>query len=90
MLFRWDRYVLTYGLYDQLHLFGGLRDLWLRLWERGEEPEAGEAGEPAAEPGEAAPAPAASEAGGGLLLLATVLVLSAAALGLGTSAAAAP
>lgn len=26
--FRWDRYVLTYGLYDQLQVFSGLRDLW--------------------------------------------------------------
>jgi protein-glutamine gamma-glutamyltransferase len=28
MVFRWDRYVLTFGLYDQLRIFGGLRELW--------------------------------------------------------------
>jgi transglutaminase-like putative cysteine protease len=28
LIFRWDRYVLTYGLYDQLQVFSGLRDLW--------------------------------------------------------------
>lgn len=32
--FRWDRYVLTFGLYDQLRIFGGLRDLWNDLWSR--------------------------------------------------------
>ncbi|HLY79087.1 MAG TPA: transglutaminase-like domain-containing protein, partial [Caulobacteraceae bacterium] len=38
--FRWDRYVLTYGFYDQLELFGELRSLWhglLRTFERGRE-----------------------------------------------------
>ena len=28
VVFRWDRYILTFGLYDQLRIFGGLRDLW--------------------------------------------------------------
>ncbi|HEX9942868.1 MAG TPA: transglutaminaseTgpA domain-containing protein [Thermoanaerobaculia bacterium] len=40
LLFRWDRYVLTFGLYDQLRLFGGLREMWDDLWSffrRGEE-----------------------------------------------------
>ncbi|HEV2856500.1 MAG TPA: transglutaminaseTgpA domain-containing protein [Thermoanaerobaculia bacterium] len=32
VLFRWDRYVLTFGLYDQLRIFGGLRDLWNDFW----------------------------------------------------------
>jgi hypothetical protein len=32
VLFRWDRYVLTFGLYDQLRIFGGLRELWNDLW----------------------------------------------------------
>jgi transglutaminase-like putative cysteine protease len=82
LVFRWDRYVLTYGLNDQVNLIGALRGLWLRLWERNEDPAAGEAGEPAAEPREAATAAEASAAGGGLLLLAVLLVLSAAALGL--------
>lgn len=31
LLFRWDRYVLTYGLYDQLRIVSDLRDLWERL-----------------------------------------------------------
>ncbi len=31
LLFRWDRYVLTYGLYDQLRIVSGFRDLWERL-----------------------------------------------------------
>ncbi len=30
--FRWDRYVLTFGLYDQLRIFGSLRDLWSDFW----------------------------------------------------------
>jgi transglutaminase-like putative cysteine protease len=32
VVFRWDRYVLTFGLYDQLRIFGGLRELWNDLW----------------------------------------------------------
>jgi len=32
MLFRWDRYVLTFGIYDQIRIFGGLRDLWQDFW----------------------------------------------------------
>jgi protein-glutamine gamma-glutamyltransferase len=32
MVFRWDRYVLTFGLYDQLRIFGGLRELWHDFW----------------------------------------------------------
>jgi hypothetical protein len=30
--FRWDRYVLTYGIGDQLSLLFGLRSAWLRFW----------------------------------------------------------
>ncbi len=30
--FRWDRYVLTFGLYDQLRIFSSLRELWSDLW----------------------------------------------------------
>ncbi len=29
--FRWDRYVLTYGLYDQMQFFLGLRDGWQKV-----------------------------------------------------------
>jgi transglutaminase-like putative cysteine protease len=32
LIFRWDRYVLTFGLYDQLRIFGSLRELWSDLW----------------------------------------------------------
>jgi protein-glutamine gamma-glutamyltransferase len=32
LLFRWDRYVLTYGLYDQLRIFSSLRELWHDLF----------------------------------------------------------
>ncbi|HKI04526.1 MAG TPA: transglutaminaseTgpA domain-containing protein [Thermoanaerobaculia bacterium] len=41
VLFRWDRYVLTFGLYDQIRIFGGLREMWNDLWslfKRGEKP----------------------------------------------------
>ncbi|HEX9671627.1 MAG TPA: DUF3488 and transglutaminase-like domain-containing protein [Thermoanaerobaculia bacterium] len=31
LLFRWDRYVLTFGLYDQLTIFRTLRSLWLEI-----------------------------------------------------------
>lgn len=30
--FRWDRYVLTYGLGDQMQFFLGLREGWQKLW----------------------------------------------------------
>ncbi|MEO8505173.1 MAG: DUF3488 and transglutaminase-like domain-containing protein [Acidobacteriota bacterium] len=30
--FRWDRYVLTYGFYDQLQAIGRLRQAWNQLW----------------------------------------------------------
>ncbi len=42
VLFRWDRYILTFGLYDQLRIFGGLRELWNDVWsllKRDEKPE---------------------------------------------------
>lgn len=32
VLFRWDRYILTFGLYDQIRIFGGLRELWNDVW----------------------------------------------------------
>lgn len=34
LVFRWDRYVLTYGVGDQLRLYGVVRDWWAGLWER--------------------------------------------------------
>lgn len=33
LLFRWDRYVLTYGFADQVDVFIGLRDAWARFWQ---------------------------------------------------------
>lgn len=30
--FRWDRYVLTYGFYDQLQAISRLRQIWGQLW----------------------------------------------------------
>jgi len=32
LLFRWDRYVLSYDFDDQLSFFGRLREAWDRLW----------------------------------------------------------
>jgi protein-glutamine gamma-glutamyltransferase len=32
VLFRWDRYVLTYGLYDQIRIFSSLRSAWQDFW----------------------------------------------------------
>jgi hypothetical protein len=34
VVFRWDRYVLTFGIYDQLRIFGSLRDMWRDLLNR--------------------------------------------------------
>jgi transglutaminase-like putative cysteine protease len=34
LIFRWDRYVLTFGLNDQLRIFGSLRELWIDFWAR--------------------------------------------------------
>ncbi|MBW8875266.1 MAG: DUF3488 domain-containing protein [Acidobacteria bacterium] len=34
VLFRWDRYVLTFGLGDQIQIFSGLRELWNDFWSR--------------------------------------------------------
>jgi hypothetical protein len=39
LIFRWDRYVLTFGLYDQLRIFGSLRELWTDLWAHFNHPE---------------------------------------------------
>jgi protein-glutamine gamma-glutamyltransferase len=60
LLFRWDRYVLTYGLYDQLRVFGSLRGLWdsfRHLFEAKDRPERAT---PAIVPGAPVVAPAAA------------------------------
>ncbi len=41
LLFRWDRYVLTFGLYDQLTIFRTLRSLWLEIKGLFDRPDAG-------------------------------------------------
>ena len=64
VLFRWDRYVLTYGFADQVGAMLGLRDLWLDLsaWWKGRNggPRIGD--RPAEDPG--APPEVAEEAAG--------------------------
>jgi len=80
MQFRWDRYVLTYGFYDQLQAFARMRGWWFRLqnlWSRPDRPAT------AAVPGaaEEAPAAAATEAPrpGGWVPAAAMAALVAAA-----------
>lgn len=73
MLFRWDRYVLTYGLYDQLRIVGDLRRWWRGLWNLLGQREDGEEQAPpavAAAPEEVPAVPAAppSERGSPLVL----------------------
>jgi transglutaminase-like putative cysteine protease len=88
VVFRWDRYVLTYGFNDQVALFGTLRLMWSRLvglvpvggGESGDEaapapPIAGVA-EPAAEP----PAAISTERAVVMALLALSLLAAAVAL----------
>ncbi|HEX3131379.1 MAG TPA: transglutaminaseTgpA domain-containing protein [Thermoanaerobaculia bacterium] len=50
VVFRWDRYVLTFGLYDQLRIFGGLRQMWNDLWKAFDRKDS-EPAQPSAEPG---------------------------------------
>jgi len=84
MVFRWDRYVLSYDFYDQVGLAGELRAFWERLrraWAGGETPAAG-APEGAAQAAERAGAEAGGEgAPRWLLPAAIVFALLAAALG---------
>ena len=61
VLFRWDRYILTFGLYDQLRIFGGLREMWSDFWSHftsfgqagvaADDPPGVETADPAAPPG---------------------------------------
>src|SRR4029079_11903634 len=45
--FRWDRYVLTFGLYDQIRIVGELHRLWRNFRSLFERPGAGAAAPPA-------------------------------------------
>ncbi len=69
--FRWDRYVLTYGLSDQMQFFLGLREGWRNVWsllskigKKGPRSEDGDAPAPVAGEVEAEPAPASPWAHG--------------------------
>lgn len=42
VVFRWDRYVLTFGLYDQIRLFSNLREMWSGFWRLFDRKEQGE------------------------------------------------
>ncbi|MCH7665588.1 MAG: DUF3488 domain-containing protein [Acidobacteria bacterium] len=42
LLFRWDRYVLTYGFGDQVDILIGLRNAWLSFWQAVGAPRHGE------------------------------------------------
>jgi transglutaminase-like putative cysteine protease len=85
LLFRWDRYVLTYGFYDQVDAFMALRDvlqeIWMSVFPGGGERKA-ELEAPAAIERDSGEAPARSRAFApspfhGLLLLVPALVVAA-------------
>jgi protein-glutamine gamma-glutamyltransferase len=42
LVFRWDRYVLTYGFEDQLRAFARLRRMWFDVWRRFQRPDVAE------------------------------------------------
>jgi len=63
VLFRWDRYVLTYGIYDQLRVFGSLRNAWQDFWKIFERDKQIDEAPIAAAPSPAVQAPAAPRRG---------------------------
>jgi len=77
-IFRWDRYVLTYGLYDQVRAFEKMTALWKGFWKSKETPETTHAADVAAapDPEEAEDDPFEFDLGGefGALLLALALI----------------
>ncbi len=81
VVFRWDRYVLTYSFGDQVGTLLGLRDLWLDLarWlaRRQRPPAASPAPTPASssDPAEVAEEPSDADSPVGLLSLAAALAL---------------
>jgi transglutaminase-like putative cysteine protease len=46
VVFRWDRYVLTFGLYDQMQIFSGVVRTWRSWWRQLRGPEAEQVPEP--------------------------------------------
>lgn len=70
VLFRWDRYVLTFGFSDQLRIFSGLREMWSDFWSifrREEKPPSG-AGRSGSGVPDSAAAPAAARGMPGIAL----------------------
>ncbi len=62
LLFRWDRYVLTFGVYDQIRIFSSLREMWSGFWRLFDRKEKPEPEEPAATaPSFGAEGPASTE-----------------------------
>lgn len=90
VLFRWDRYVLSYDFQDQLRFFSSLREAWAGLWSlfapKPEEPPARPAmppvGDEAAADAGAAAAQTAAEARTRWLVAAALLVALAGAAGI--------
>ncbi len=82
MMFRWDRYVLTYGFYDQIQAFLGLRNVWVRLLRALRQPALAPAATPppAGEEPVAAPPPGPVESEWSWVAAAGLAVLVAAAL----------
>lgn len=84
LVFRWDRYVLSYDFYDQVSFAGGLREMWarwMRSWRGRDDGPRAEAPRVPEAPGQAAP-PAGGAPPGWLLSSAVVFALGAALLGL--------
>jgi transglutaminase-like putative cysteine protease len=80
LIFRWDRYILTFGAADQVGLLGITRDLWEKMesWLFGESPDAAiDPGAARAEGGEVGPAPETRQGIGGMRLVWGSLILMA-------------
>jgi hypothetical protein len=93
LMFRWDRYVLTYGFYDQVRLLVGLRRAWDRFWSGLARPAARGSERVEGAPSEGGETPAADDGGRpwwGASLAVLALMLAAAAWTLARRRAAAP
>lgn len=80
LVFRWDRYVVTYGFYDQVRMFLRLRELWQGLWSAFDRPDEapGTPGEAPAEEGGPGAEPSPADGPGSLPVTALLLALLAA------------